>query len=280
MRKCTSVIALALLLFLFSSVHAADIQRLGIIPFYAPEKIWNLYTPLIEHLNKTTGYRWELKLYNDHDGIISGICKGEVAVAFLGPVPFGRAQEKCRVRPLLVALGSDGKPDYSSIIITSDPSIRSLSDVRGKRFGFFGGSTAAFVLPRQMLDEEGISIDKIIPVYFKGQDKLMEALLKHEIAAAGIKESLHEKFKDFSLEVLKISTPVPNFVFSASPALAPDVEKSFIESLRKIQPRTNPEDRRTVQNWDDEIKNGFIIAPKNYSGAARNLAELFHKYSR
>src|SRR5512147_497663 len=142
MRKFIPVITLFLLLFLFSSVHSADIQRLGIVPFYAPEKIWNLYTPLIEHLNKTTGYRWELKLYHDHDAIIGGICKGEIAVAFLGPVPFGRTQEQCRTRPLLVALDSDGKPDYSSIIITSDPSIRSLGDVSGKRFGFFEGSTA------------------------------------------------------------------------------------------------------------------------------------------
>ena len=116
MRMCMPVLILSLLLFLFSSVHSADVQRLGIVPFYAPEKIWNLYTPLIEHLNKTTGYRWELKLYHDHDAIVGGICKGEVTVAFLGPVPFGRAQEQCRTWPLLVALGIDGKPDYSSTI--------------------------------------------------------------------------------------------------------------------------------------------------------------------
>jgi len=87
----------------------------------------------------------------------------------------------------------------------------------------------------------------------------MDALLKREIAAAGIKESLYQQFRDFPIKVLKTSMPVPNFVFSASPALAPDVERSFIEALRKIQPLTNPDDRRTVQEWTGGQAGGPVL---------------------
>lgn len=260
--------------------HASDIQYMGIVPFYAPEKIWGLYAPLIEHLNKTTGIRWELKLYHNHDAIIDGFCRSEVAVAFLGPVPFGRAQERCRIRPLLVALGSDGKPEYSAVIITSDSEVRALGDVRGKKFGFFEGSTAAYVLPRKLLEDEGIVMSAIKPVFMKGQDKIMDAVVKHEITAAGVKESLYKKFRGTDIRMLKISEPVPNFVFCASPVLPQRVEKKFIESLRRLQPRTNPDDRRTVQAWDEEIKHGFILPPGNYEEDCRRLTALYHKYSR
>ncbi len=43
---------------------ASTTYSIGIIPFYSPEQIRRLYTPFIDHLNKTTGMTWELKLYH------------------------------------------------------------------------------------------------------------------------------------------------------------------------------------------------------------------------
>lgn len=268
--------------FLLSSAPAypAEIHYLGIIPFYAPEKIWNLYLPFVEHLSRTSGIRWDLRLYHNHDSMIDGLCSGEIAVALLGPVPFGRAHERCSARPILVALGSDGRPEYSSVIITGDPAVRSLQNVRGKKFGFFEGSTAAFVLPRKMLEDEGITMDMIYPVFFPGQDRILEALLKRDITAAGVKETLYGKFRDAQITVLKTSPPVPNFVFCSSPSLDPAAEQAFVKTLLDIRPLTDPRDRATAQRWDDEVKHGFVLPPKNYIEDARRLSDLFRTYRK
>src|SRR3990172_3843630 len=160
-------ILLFLALVIASPACPADTEYIGIIPFYAPEKIWNLYTPLIDYLNKSTDIKWALKLYHDHEETIEGLCKGEISIALLGPVPFSRAQSKCGVKPLLVALERDGKPYYRSILITTDFAVKSLSDLRGKEFGFLEGSTAAYVLPRKMLEEEGITMGMPKPIFLK-----------------------------------------------------------------------------------------------------------------
>ncbi|MDH4231617.1 MAG: PhnD/SsuA/transferrin family substrate-binding protein [Nitrospirota bacterium] len=274
------IILLVLVLIFASPAYPAETAYLGIIPFYAPEKIWNLYSPLIEYLNRTTGITWELKLYHNHDATIDAICKGDISIALFGPVPFTRAQDKCGVKPLLVALSGDGRPYYRSILITGDLSVNSLGDLKGREFGFFQGSTAAYVLPRKMLEDEGITMDMIKPVFLKGQDKIMDALLKHEIAAAGVKESLFEKFRGEGTKVLRISKPVPNFVFCASPGIDRGIESRFVQALLKVRPLSRPADKKTVQGWDDEVRNGFIPAPETYSGEALMLLDLFRKYEK
>jgi phosphonate transport system substrate-binding protein len=142
---------------------------IGIIPFYSPEQIWRLYAPFIEYLNKTTGTTWELKLYHNHDSIIDALCSGGVSVALLGPVPLGRAHQKCRAAPLVVSLGNDGKPFYRSIIVTGDKTIQSLTDLRGKTFGLFKGSTAAHIIPLQMLKDGGIPAELYTPFFTKAR---------------------------------------------------------------------------------------------------------------
>lgn len=274
------IIGVLLVLIFCSPAFSGDTQYIGIIPFYAPEKIWTLYAPFIDYLNAATEIKWALKLYPNHNAIIEDICKGEISFSFLGPVPFGRAYEKCRVKPLLVAMGKDGKPSYTAIIITNDNALGSLGSVRGRKIGFFEGSTAAYVMPRKMLEEAGIDLEMIRPVFLKGQDKLIEALLKREIDAAGVKESLFEKFRDSGLKVLKISEPMPNFVFCSSPSLRQNVEKIFVEALLKVRPLTNPDHRKIVDKWDEEIKHGFIVPPKTFVDDAVRLSNLFKKYEK
>ena len=123
-------IATIFVILIFSAIpnaYSTEKQYIGILPYYAPDKIWHFYKPFINHLNKTTDISWELKLYHNYDAIIDGICSGEISIAYLGPNPFGLAYEKCRVKPLLVILGDDEKPFYRSIIFTGNRSINAVA---------------------------------------------------------------------------------------------------------------------------------------------------------
>src|SRR3990172_969697 len=257
------------------------VSTLSVIPFYGPEKIWALYTPLLTSLKKTTGLPWELKLYPNHDALIEGLCGGEITIALLGPVPLGRASMKCGAEPLLVALGRDGKPTYRSILVTSAPSVPSLAKLRGATFAFFKGSTAAHIIPAKMLLDAGIGMDAVRPLFYESQDRIMTALLKHEVRAAGIKESLFRKFRNERLRVLKISDPLPNFAFCATPAADPRARKHFISALSPLRPLTAEKDAGTVKDWDDEIKNGFTIPSGDYRDAVvtvyRTYGEVMHE---
>lgn len=263
------------------TLTGSRVYTLSVIPFYGPEKIWTLYTPLITYLKKTTGLPWELKLYPNHDALIEGLCGGEITIALLGPVPLGRASMQCGVEPLLVALGRDGKPTYHSILVTNDPSVTSLAKLRGATFAFFKGSTAAHIVPAKMLLDAGIGMDAIRPLFYESQDRIMTALLKHEVAAAGMKESLFRKFRGERLRVLKISDPLPNFAFCATPAVDPRATKQFISALSRLRPLSAEKDAGTVKDWDDEIKNGFTLPSDDYRNAVltvyRTYGEVIHE---
>lgn len=264
---------LFLVLIVASPASSADPEYIAIIPFYAPEKIWKLYSPFIDYLNKTTNVTWALKLYHDHEEMIDGICRGEVSIALLGPAPFISAQRRCGVTPLLVVLGKDGKASYRSYFLTGDPAVKSFRDLKGKKVGFFKGSTAAHLVPERMLAAEGISMEMISPVFLTGQDRIMEALLKHEISAAGVKETLYNKFRGENLTVLKKSEAFPNFAFCATAQLGRRGRTEFVQALHKLKPISNPAHKTLVQGWDDEVSNGFALPSKTFSSQAQKLLD-------
>lgn len=251
-----------------------------VIPFYGPEKIWARFSPLVEYLRKKTGKPWELKLYTTHDALISGLCNNEVSFALLGPVPLARVIEKCRAEPVAVALGNDGKPFYRSMLITGDPDIANPADLRGKKFGIFKGSTAAHILPLRMLRDAGIPKDAVSLVYFDSQDHIMNALLKREISGAGVKEPLFRKFEKQPLVLLKTSEQLPNFAFAAGPLVSSRTKKAFADALLGLKPGSSAKVRALTSEWDDEIKNGFILPPNSYRSSVMSLLPVTREIMR
>ncbi len=250
-------------------------RTLAVIPFYAPERIWQFYTPFIEYLRRETGEPWELKLYPNHDTMIEGVCAGEVDVALLGPVPLARVNSKCGVVPFLVPNGKDGKPTYRSMVITSETGITTLAGLRGKKIGFFKGSTAAHIVPTKMLRDAGLEPGSFEPVFLESQDRIMTGLLTHEVSGAGVKETLYRRFEKEPVHLLQASEDLPNFSFSALPAQPPERRERFVAALLKLKPLEKPADAATVKGWDDEIKNGFAPPTPDFLPAVLKTLAIY-----
>jgi phosphonate transport system substrate-binding protein len=241
------------------------VVRIGIVPFFTPEKMWQLYEPFVAYLNAHTPFAWELALGEKHDELVAKLAAGEIDVALLGPIPYGKAlRGRVPIHPLLLALGTDGQPFYQSVLITADPAVASLPDLKGRRFGLFEQSTAAYYVPLAMLAEEGVARDQIVPVLLSSQDKIVSAVLGNQVAAGGVRESLFRKIRDPRLRLLKTSAPLPQFAFVAARNTPPEVAKAFTEALLPLAPLTRPADRETVKGWDPEVANGFTLPTAGY----------------
>jgi len=281
-KKVFTIIIICILTFSARNYSYAAETKLyiGILPVYAPEKIWHSYKPFIDYLNKTTGLSWELKLYNNYNSIINGICSSEISIAYLGSNTFGLAYEKCKAKPLLVTLSSDGKPFFRSIIFTNNQNINSLKELKGKSFAFGDkNSTSSHIVPRKMLEDEGVTMDIIKPVFLKNHNKIINAVAYKEVEAGATKESVFEKVKDIKLKVLKISEPLPHYAFCAAPNIEPNIKTKFINALLKLRPLHNNEDRNIVKEWDSELRHGFMKPSENYIQDIMKLHMLLKRYN-
>jgi ABC-type phosphate/phosphonate transport system substrate-binding protein len=249
-------------------------RTFAVVPFYTPERMWQLYTPLIEYLRRQTGEGWEMKLFPSHDAIVKAVCAGEVDVALLGPVPLGRVNRACGALPFLVPLGKDGKPVYHAMVLTGDPGVTAIAQLRGRKFGLMKGSTAAHVLPVHMLAAAGIGPADVEPVFFESQDRIVTALLAREIAGGGIKEALYRRFEKEPLRLLGTSEPLPNFAFTAPAAQPAAVRERFVAALLKLHPGAGKDDAETVRGWDDEVKNGFMLPAPDFLPAVLRIDEI------
>ncbi len=256
-------------------------RSLAVIPFYAPERMWTVYAPVVEYLRRETGEAWSLTLPATHEELIEELCAGRIDVALIGPVPLGRANLRCGAVPFLVPLGPGGAPVYESVLLTSDPAVGSIEALRGKEIGFMRGSTAAHVLPVTMLAEAGLDRASYVPVFLESQDRLMAALLARRISAAGVKSALHRRFRDEpGLRVLRTSGPLPNFAFVSLPSLPKPTRERVSAALLRLRPLERADDAALVKGWDDEIRNGFVRPPPDYLSAVLALRERTEKVLR
>jgi hypothetical protein len=105
--------------------------RLGVVSFYNPRLMYLKYQPLVDYLTQRTGRRWELTISGSYDATVADLCSGRLAVAYLGPFTYLRAQRACGASPV-VQLQTHGQPTYRAhIMVRVDSPISSVGELRG-----------------------------------------------------------------------------------------------------------------------------------------------------
>lgn len=253
---------------------------IGIVPFHSPEKIWRLYSPFVDYLNKNTAYKWELRLFASHEDIKRAICADELSIALVGPFIAHKVFKQCGTEFLLLALNEDGKTGFRILIITLDDKLVSTKALVGKRIGLFKPNTATHIVTKKMLDEDGINEDNAKLMIFQTLERLVEETMIGSISAAGVRDNALKTLKNPKFKVLKTSEPVPGFVFVASGAVSKDIRRDFTKALLRLKPFKDNRDKRTVQDWDEAIKYGFILPSKDYSQQLEHYDLKYGRYAK
>lgn len=280
-KRTSIIIGLIIFCLVFTPIYClAKTQKIGILPYYESDRIWSYYKPFIKYLNKQTGLSWELRLYPSYEKIINAICRDEISVAYLGPVPFGLANKKCGVKPIVVALSEDEKPFYRSVIFTSNKQISSIKDLRHKRFAFGNKkSTSSYIIPRKMLEDEGVGMKDIKPIVLKDHERIIEAVINNNAEAGAVKDSVFKRFKTFNLKIIKKSEPILHHTFCVSKKIDTKAEKTLQKVLLKLKPLKNKSDKEITKKWDPELKYGFTLPPEDYIKEVDKLLRLYKKYN-
>jgi len=122
---------------------------IGLIPEQSLFKQMDRYEPLTRYLSRRTGIDIRLIILPRYGNIITNFQSANMDGAFFGSFTYALAHEKLGVEVLARPDGLDGSSTYHGLIfVRKDSGIRSVEQMRGKRFAFVDkATTAGYLLP-------------------------------------------------------------------------------------------------------------------------------------
>ena len=254
-------------------------RHLGVVGFYNPRLMYVKYQQLVDYLTETTGDRWELAVTMDYEETVKSLCSGKLDLAYLGPFTYLRMHEACGATPV-VRLNTKGSAIYRSLImVRQDSSYRTLSDLEGTVFAFGSPlSTSSHLVPCLMLRDAGLMPGEGLTCqYFGHHDRAARAVVMGTADACGVRDIVGERFAKRGLRILARSDPIPNFPLVVRPGASPEFRKSLMEALME-RPEHDPEIRKRMQGWDEELAAGFApVSASDYLPVRRLVELLFGK---
>jgi len=149
------------------------------------------YQPLAAYLSVKTGVTIRLKVLPGYGDIINNIVSSGVDGSFFGSFTYVLAHAKLGVEVLARPESLDGISTYHGLIfVRKDSGIKTVKDMKGKRFAFVDkGTTAGYLLPVEYFKTRGINNYRsyLKEVYFAGthEDAIYDVLnRKADIGAA------------------------------------------------------------------------------------------------
>ena len=244
----------------------------GAIAVGKVSKTRNSLQPLLDHLQKTTGYTFTFKTGKDYSDTIKKFQNGEFDLGFIGPSPYIIATTDSGKDSLdiLAGLETNHQPYfYATIIAKKDNgAISSLDDLKGKKFGFGSRkSTLSFYMPCKMLLDAGI-FDALESYEYLGKhDKVARNVAMGGLAAGGIKESVAKKYTD-SLKVVAKSAPVYDFLFVNHSSMAPEQQDKIRQALLSV------EDPAILSAIKSGVTGIIPTSDKNYDDLRTTMKEV------
>jgi phosphonate transport system substrate-binding protein len=217
------------MLWLAGTAHAELV--LGVHPFKPATILTDAFTPLTRYLSEKLGQPVVLRIAKDYQAHIDAVGKNELDIAYMGPTSYVKLREQYGACPLLARQQIGEKPVFhGKIFVRTDSPVHSLPELAGKRFAFGEEqSTMSHLVPRYMLSQAGITVDKLASYKFVG-DHVNVALgvLAGDFDAGAVKEDVYFKYQPRGLREIATSEPYSDHVFVAS-------RKMPVDQVRKLR---------------------------------------------
>ncbi|PIL18689.1 hypothetical protein P775_19140 [Puniceibacterium antarcticum] len=145
---------------LTSAAMAQDIQEfnIGVLGGENAQDRMTANQCLADHATEALGVPVKIFTPADYNGVIQGLLGGTLDMAILGASGYAAVylQDPNVVTPVLVKTNLDGAYSYHSIgFARADSGIKSLEDMKGKKFGFGDpNSTSGFLIPSVEIPQE------------------------------------------------------------------------------------------------------------------------------
>lgn len=210
----------------------------GIYPYDNPSKIYQDFEPLLRHLSRETGIKVKLIVAPNYISSVRNIGEGKADIAFMGPSPYIRAQDKFGGVELLARLiMRDNRIDSMVIIAHKDSGIKSLRDMKGGTFAFGDPqSYGSHFYPRYLLSRAGVKLkDLKYYDYLGSHSRVILAVAHRDFDAGGVREDIYEKYKGRPIRVIAGPFPIPPHVIVCRKELPAELKTKLKKVLLKVK---------------------------------------------
>ena len=174
---------------------------------------------------------------------IEAICSGQVDIAWLAPLSYVLASDKCGAEVIFTALRFGSTTYNGQIIVRSDSGIEKVSDLKGKKFAYTDpASTSGYLYPAGLLLKEGVNpaTDLAEAVFAGSHNAAAIAVYQGSVDAAAtfvdVRTQLEKDFPDVmsKTKVLTLTDDIPNDTISVGPNMDPEVKAKFRQAMLDV----------------------------------------------
>lgn len=243
---------------------------LGSVAMDIPAIMHKRLLPLTEYLAEAVGRKVTLRLSPNMRGAIEEISRGSVDIAYLTPVAYLRAREAGA--QLVVKTVTQNKDSFNlMIVVREDSPIRTVEDLRGKRFAF--GDRAA-ILQRAVVVGAGIPLEAFGEHLFIGHyDNIVRGVMNGDFDAGILKDTMAYDWQGKGIRILYTSPDLPPYNFSASRAVDADLVARLRDAFLALDPN-NPAHLPVIHAVDVEYQ-GFAAGSDADYDIVRRLIQPF-----
>ena len=245
-----SILALSLLLLYPSSVFS--VERLGtaqhpirmmFVPSGEAQTILEGGEEIARRLQAITGLYFKTSIATSYTAVIEAMGAGKVDIGWLATFSYVLAKQKYDVDLLLVVVRF-GSPFYRGQIVTHvDRGIKTLADLKGKKFAFTdAASTSGHLYPKSLLLSQGFNPEDLFSqsLFAGSHNAVILSVLKGEVdagatyddARATVAKTYPEVFN--KLRVIAYTKDIPNDTVSARKGLDPILKQKIKSGLTQL----------------------------------------------
>lgn len=217
--------------------------RICVQPAYSLQVMAQRYLPLIEYLQRETGYRMRLVSALSYNGYLTTLEGDQVDVGFEESTTYV-ITAKCRgAQPLAKAVAMDGESAYRGIIIVhQDSPIKTIQDLRGKTAVMVSArSLGGYLAQREMALAQGVDIaNEMILSTVPTEDVVIQSVYSKRVDAGFVQEDALKAFAGYfdlsKIRVLAAGKDYPGWVFASFRDTDPEVAARVKDALLKLSP--------------------------------------------
>lgn len=271
------ILATSLIIACFAApLFAAETYVFGVHPYRNPAELATIFRPLISMLEAETGAKISFRSAKDFESFNQSIVKGEIDIFYTGPTLYAELSDKHPDKVRLLGTFLDkGKPTFKGVIVAKkDSPIKSLADLRGKKFAFGDRDSAlSCYIPAAMLMDAGV-FDSLKYDFTGKPDNVANSVLQGGHDAGGLKPDVAAKYMDQGLKVIAESAPVHEHVIGVGSKVDGATMKKIQDALVNV---------KDLSVYTSIVKSytGFAVTkPSDYAGLISIIKKVDAKMAK